>query len=180
MKKWENLVPPDDPNSWFDVDGVWPTKDGAYETCDFLSGSGAEYTATSAGTPVYAWTGQTLSSTREFVIGSQIWEYAAGAFTDRTGGVAVGSIPMLAAYGDVIIGTMGTGNPTVKSTGGNFSALAGAPNASIICTQSNAVQTLGLLPILATTRTGQRAKLLLERSTKRLEQSPPQSPLVTM
>jgi hypothetical protein len=46
---------------------------------------------------------------------------------------------MLAAYGDVIIGTMGTGNPTVKSTGGNFSALAGAPNASIICTQSNAV-----------------------------------------
>jgi hypothetical protein len=137
MKKWQNLAPPDDPGSWYDVDGVWPTNAGSYETCDFLSGT--EYTATGTGGVAYAWTGQTLSSTREIVQAqATIWEYSAGTLTDRTGGVTFGTL-MLVAYGDVLIGATGTSNSTIKSTGGNFSALAGAPNALVVCVQSNAV-----------------------------------------
>lgn len=141
MKKWQNLAPPDDPDSWYDVDGFWPTKENSYETADFLTGT--EYTATSTGFVGYAWTGQTLSSVREFVQAQTlIWEYSAGVLTDRTGGVTVNSL-MLAAYGDVIIGATGAASgATIKSTGGNFSALAGAPAADIVVPQSNAVMLL--------------------------------------
>jgi hypothetical protein len=141
MKKWQNLAAPDDPDSYFDVDGVWPTKQGNYETCDFLSGT--EYTATSAAPVIFAWTGQTLSSTRELIWdASRIWEYSAGVLTDRTGGVSI-AVPSVVAYGDVIIAANTASVATIKSTGGNFSALAGAPNALIAVTQSNAVLLFG-------------------------------------
>lgn len=137
MRKWQDLAAPDDPGSWYAVGNMWPTKRGTYETADGSTGSSV--TAASSSTVVYAWRG----GGREYVVNaiatSKIWEYSAGTATDRTGGVTVGTYPMMAAYGSVTICVMGNANATVKSTGGNFSALAGAPKGNIICVQSNAV-----------------------------------------
>lgn len=144
MKKWQNLAAPDDPDSYYDVDGVWPTDRGTYETADFLSGT--EYTATAAASPILAFAAQKLNTTTvEYVIDGAIWQYSAGAFTDRTGTAVVQS-PMMAQYGNVTIGAMGgyksgglPGRPTVYSTGGNFAVLAAAPQADIVAVAANAV-----------------------------------------
>jgi hypothetical protein len=139
LKKWQNLAPPDDENSWYDVNGVWPTPAQSYETIQYLD-TGTAATATGTGDPIYAWCANTLSSRREYVLTSAfIWQYAAGAYTDRTGGVTIGSYPFMAQYGDVTICAMGASTATVKSTGGNFSALAGAPQAEIVLPVANAV-----------------------------------------
>jgi hypothetical protein len=90
---------------------------------------------------VYAFSGKGITSTRQFAVdGSHIWEWVSSlSITDQTGGVTVGSKPMMAQYGDVTICAMGAGASTVKSTGGAFSALAGAPKGEIICVHKNAV-----------------------------------------
>lgn len=132
MRKYQNLAAPDDQNTWFNVDGFWPNPSGSYETIQFLD-SGTAATATGTGDPIYAWCAKTLSGRREYVLTSAlIWEYSAGAYTDRTGGVTIGSSPYAVQNGDVTVMAMGAANPTVKSTGGNFSALAGAPQAEIV------------------------------------------------
>ncbi len=124
------------------MDGMWPTTFGSYATIDYLD-SGTTATATGSTGPIIAWCANTLSSRREYVFdGSKIFEYSAGAYTDRTGGVTVGSFPHPTQYGDVSIVAMGTANPTCKSTGGNFSALAGSPNCEILLTVANAVLAL--------------------------------------
>jgi hypothetical protein len=139
VKKWQNLAPPDDENSWYDVNGVWPTPSQSYETIQYLD-TGTAATATGTGDPIYAWCANTLSSRREYVLTSAfVWQYAAGAYTDRTGGVTIGSYPFMAQYGDVSICAMGASTATVKSTGGNFSALAGAPQAEIVLPVANAL-----------------------------------------
>jgi hypothetical protein len=138
MKKWQDLAAPDDPNSWYDVNGMWPTHRGTYER--ILYTSGTELTATGVGTVRYAFAARTTTGTREYVVESaQIWEYATGAYTDRTGGVSIGTYPMMAQYGDITICVMGNSVATVKSSGGNFSTLAGAPKGEIVLVQSNAV-----------------------------------------
>jgi hypothetical protein len=140
MRRWQNLAPPNDPGSWYDVDGVWPTSTGSYEAVDFLTGTAVTATGSSLGAgTLYAYCAKTLSSRREYVITEKIWQYAAGALTERTGGVSIGAYPMMAQYGDVTICVMGTAAPTVSSTGGNFAALAGAPQGEIVVVQSNAV-----------------------------------------
>lgn len=140
MRKWQDLARPDDPNVWYDVSGFAPTAYGTYENAPsgYTSQSG---TATGVGTVVYAFSGKGITSTRQFAVdGSHIWEWVSSlSITDQTGGVTVGSKPMMAQYGDVTICAMGAGASTVKSTGGAFSALAGAPKGEIICVHKNAV-----------------------------------------
>src|SRR6185312_13308149 len=41
MRKWQDLAAPDDPDSWNDVRGVWPSRRGTYESADISSGSAA-------------------------------------------------------------------------------------------------------------------------------------------
>lgn len=139
MRKWQDLATYNDEGSWYDVDGMWPTVRGSYENIDFLS-SGTEVTATGSGAVSYAWCANALSAQREYVVDTgKIWQYSGGAFTDRTGGVTIGSYPMMAQYGDVTICVMGNAITTVYSTGGNFAALAGAPKGEIVAVASNAV-----------------------------------------
>jgi hypothetical protein len=138
MRKWQPLAAPDDPGTWYDLDGFVPTARGSYETADFLTGT--DYTATGAGSVIYAFCANTLSSRREYVVDTiKIWEFSGSALTDRTGGVTIGSRPFMSQYGDVTVCTMGTANPTVKSTGGNFSALAGSPQGEIVLPVANAL-----------------------------------------
>lgn len=137
MRKWQDLAPPDDPGSWYDVDGVWPTDRGTYEMADYLGST--ELTATGAGNMSYAFVAKTLTSTREYVVdASKMWEYSGGSLTDRTNGVTIGT-PMMAQYGNITICVMGNSVATVSSSGGNFSALAGAPKGNIVCVHKNAV-----------------------------------------
>ncbi len=138
MRKWQNRSAPNDPESWFDVDGMWPTKRGTYETAHFLTGT--DYVASSAGAVAYSFCAATLSSRREYVVdATHIWEWTGAAFSDRTNSVTVGGNPMMAQFGDVTLCAMGASAATVKSTGGNFSVQTSAPQGEIICVQSNAV-----------------------------------------
>ncbi len=153
MKKWQNLAPPDDPNSWYDVDGFWPTNRGSYESADFLTG--ATFTATSTDEVVAAWRGKTTSTSainpRYIVdLSGKIWQFSGGALTDRTGAAAFGTAPraQFAQYGSVTIAVLGstrsgsiTGGATVFTTAPtvNFAALAGAPAGESITIVSNAV-----------------------------------------
>jgi hypothetical protein len=140
MRKWQNLAPPNDPGSWYDVDGVWPTPIGSYESVDFLTGTAITATGQAAGQgTLYAFCANTLSGTIEYVLTDKAWQYAAGALTDRTGGVTFGAYPMMAQYGSVTICVNGNSLTTLKATGANFSALAGAPQAEIVVIQSNVV-----------------------------------------
>lgn len=158
MKKWQDLAPPDDPNSWYDMNGFWPTERGTYETCDAYGT--ADVTATSAGTPVYAWCANATPSANynpEYILdGSKIWQYQtlSGA-TDRTGTAAYPTLTdsiQFIQYGVVTIGCMGAtrtgptggglpGADTIYTTGAtsNFAVLSGAPRAMCGCVQSNAV-----------------------------------------
>ena len=139
MRKWQDLAAPDDAGSWYDVNSMWPTIKGTYRNVDYHD-SGTEATATSADPVLFAWCGSGLTANREYVVDTgQIWQYAAGAYTDRTGGVTIGTYPYMTQYGDVTICAMGNTTDTVYSTGGNFAALAGAPDCEIVVTQSNAV-----------------------------------------
>lgn len=145
--KWMNLAEPDAPGVWYDVDDMWPTKRGSYETADYSSAT--SYSALSANAVIYAFAGQALTGKREYLIADsgagagagKIWELTGGALVDRTGGVTAGAIgtPMMAMYGSIVILVNGVSQPTVSSSGGNFSALAGAPRAEIVVVQSNAV-----------------------------------------
>jgi hypothetical protein len=138
VKKWQDLAAPDDQGSWYAISNMWATKRGTYESAD--SSTATEIATAGTGAALYAFVGRTLSASREYVVAnSKIWEYSAGALTDRTGGVATASAPMMVNYGDVTICVMGAATATVKSTGGNFSALAGAPNAEIVVVCRNAV-----------------------------------------
>lgn len=140
MRKWLDKAAPDDPGAWYDLYNMWPTKRGTYETAD--ASTGTSIAATSAAPITYAFVGKTLTTSREYVVDTgKIWEYSGGTLTDRTGGVTVGSPgdPMMAMFGNITICAMGVGQATVYSSGGNFAALAGAPNAEIVVTQSNCV-----------------------------------------
>ena len=142
MRKWMDLAAPDDPNAWYAISNMWPTNSGTYETADFSSPTAISNLGSGGGAVQHAFIAKTLSGSREYVVDpTHIWEYSGGALTDRTGGVTIGTSLqiMMAQYGDVTICVMGSANATVKSTGGNFSSLAGAPNGEIICVQSNAV-----------------------------------------
>lgn len=137
--KWQNLAAPDDPESYYDVDGFWPTRRGTYERVRMCSA--AEATATGAGTVRYAFAAATLSSIVEWVVdSSKIWVWNGVSYTDRTNGVTIGTYPHMCQYGNVTICAMGVGAATVASTsGGNFSAIAAAPNCEIVAACSNAV-----------------------------------------
>jgi hypothetical protein len=94
-----------------------------------LTVSGRPY----AGTQSYAFSAKTLTGTREYVVtAAKIFEYSATTLTDRTGGVAVGSNPMMAQFGAITLCVMGNATATVSSNGGNFAALAGAPKGEIV------------------------------------------------
>lgn len=157
MRKWQNLAPPDDPGSWYDVDGMWPTNRGTYETADFI-GAGTAITATGAGEIAHAWCGRGTTANNELLIdnGGKIWKYTPEdpidpSLTDVTGTAVVGHCYQFAQFGNVTIGVMGSnetadgvalgGQATVKATspGAAFSALAGAPKGQSICVQANAV-----------------------------------------
>lgn len=130
MRKWQNLAAPDDPGSWFDVFHVWPTPYGTYETCAPYIGLGSS----TAGTQSYAFAAKTLSGAREYVVtATKLIEFSAGpTYTDRTNAMVVGSYPMMAQFGNATICVMGAANPTIVSTGGNFTAVSGAPNGEIV------------------------------------------------
>jgi hypothetical protein len=135
MRKWQDLAAPDDPGSWKDVRNMFPNARGTYELG--YASTGTNVTATGETNVRYAAALKTLAGSREYVIGDvAIWEYS-GILTDRTGGVTLGTYPMMVNYGDVTICVMGAANPTVKSTGGNFSALAGAPQGEIVLIHAN-------------------------------------------
>lgn len=162
MKKWQNYAAPDDPDSWYDVDGVWPTPRGSYETADFLTGITA--TATSTGDVIYAWaakTTKTSGANPHYVVddGGKIWQYdaASGPINDRTGAASFSTLPRIqfAQYGSITIGVLGSprnaypsaawpGAATIYTTGVtvNFAALVGAPQGDCICVARNAVAIL--------------------------------------
>lgn len=135
--KWQDLSAPDDPEGYQNVFNLWPTKHGTYETVDFSTGTSV--TASGSSTVHYAFAAKTLSSTLEWVVdNAKIWLYSSGSLADKTNSVTIGADPHMAQYGNVTICAMGTANPTVASTsGGNFSAIAGAPNCEIVVVQSN-------------------------------------------
>lgn len=140
MRTLRDLAAPDDPSAWYAASNMWPTKRGTYETAD--TSTATEITTASTGAVRYAFAARALSSVREYVIdGSHIWQYSGGTLTDRTGGVTIGAIyhPMMAQYGDITICLMGAATATVSSSGGNFAALGGAPQAEIIVVCRNAV-----------------------------------------
>ena len=142
MRKWQNLAPPNDPNSWYDVDGVWPTPVGSYETVDFLSGTNLTATGVGVSVVYYAFCAQTLSGTREYILADDcLFEYSGGTLTDRSGGIATwGLYPMMAQYGNITIMVNGVNAAdTLSSSGGNFAVLSGAPKAEIVLVAANAV-----------------------------------------
>ena len=134
MRRWRDQAAPDDPEAYYAVGRMWPTKRGTYETADFSTGTSKS--ATSAGTVLYAFCARTLTGAREYVVDSaRLWEYSSGSLTDRTNGVTVGSIRNIhmTQYGNDTYCVMGTANPTVVSSGGNFAAAGGSvPQARII------------------------------------------------
>lgn len=154
MRKWQDLAAPDDPGSWYAVDGFQPTNRGTYETCDLATGT--TYTATGIGAVTYAFFGSVPnpnSVNAEYVVASanKIFRYDSSAaagfeFTDKTGAITVGLRTQMAQYGLITIAVMGSpraalsGNDTVyASLGNNFAALTDAPKGDCICVQSNAV-----------------------------------------
>ena len=139
MRRWQDLAAPDDPGSWYAVSNMWPTKRGTYETAD--TSSATSVTGSSADAVLYAFTARNIAGTvLEYVQqASKIWQYSGGTLTDRTGGVSVTSAGMMAQYGNVTIFAQSASVVTTFATGGNFAALAGAPNAEIVVVQSNAV-----------------------------------------
>jgi hypothetical protein len=143
VRKLQQLASRTDPNSWLDLDGFWPNSAGSYETVQYHD-TGTTGTATGTADAVYAWCANTLTSRREYVVSDKIFEYSAGTYTDRTNGVTVGSLPMMCQYGVATICAMGASNPTVFSTGGNFAALAGSPNAEIVLPVANALLYLNI------------------------------------
>jgi hypothetical protein len=132
-------VAPDDMGAWGDVSNVVPTGKGAYATADvYTSLGGQTATGETAGSLTYAFTGAALgNATRTYVVGTKIWEVVSGSFTDRTNGQALPT--MMAQYGNITIAVSGAVGATSTSSGGNFSALAGAPKGAIVLTQSNCV-----------------------------------------
>lgn len=141
MRRYAPLAAPDDPSVWTDLSGFFPTPRGTYRTADAVLTSAAK-AATAETDCNYAYCAKTLTGTRSYVLGDKIWEYAGGttgALTDRTGGVTVGDSPMMAQYGNITICAMGTAAATVTSSGGNFAALATAPNAEFVCVVNNVV-----------------------------------------
>jgi hypothetical protein len=157
MRKWQNLAPPDDQGSWYDVDGAWPTNRGSYETADFLTGSA--YTAASVGTVVCAWRAVTTSTSTvnpRYVVddNGKIWRFdstsAGTELADKTGAAVFGNLvrAKFAQYGSVTIAVLGstrsasvTGGATISTTAPNtnFAALVGAPAGESIAVVSNAV-----------------------------------------
>lgn len=141
MRRYAPQAAPDDPNVWTAMSGFYPTPRGTYRTADYVVTT-ANKTATSETDCNYAYCAKTLTGTRSYVLGDKIWEYSgatAGTLTDRTNSVTVGDNPMMAQYGNITICAMGTSAATVYSSGGNFSALATAPNAEFIVVQNNVV-----------------------------------------
>ncbi len=145
MRKWKSLASRNDPNVWADVGVMWPTRFGTYEVADFWD-SGTAKTATgepgTAGYAYAAWAFNTLASQRCYVFGKKIWEYAAGALTDRSGALGVNQAAAgghACQYGDITIVARGTSASLISSSGANFAAIAGSPSALLVCVQSNAV-----------------------------------------
>ena len=140
MRAWKNLAAPDDPTAWYDVNNMMPTPRGSYMTIPPTLGTAR--TATGAGTVIIGFMADTLSSYVEWVFdSSKIWYFdGVSTYTDRTNSVAIGSNPFPIQYGNITICAMGVGNATVASTsGGNFAALAGAPQAEILAVCRGAV-----------------------------------------
>lgn len=140
MRKWQDLAAPDDPGSWYAVRNMIPTRRGTYQLG--YGSTGTNYAAASASQVAYAFAARLPNgSSREYVVdGSHIWEWNGSAMTDRTGAISVvGGTPMMAQFGTQTIAALGTSLPTVSSTGGNFAALAGAPQGAIVCVHANAV-----------------------------------------
>ena len=140
MRRWQNLAAPDDPGSWHDCDNFYPTTYGTYEIVPPTTNT--DSTAyTGAGNVRYAFAAATLSTTVTWIVdSSKIWLKPE---IDRTNSVTIGNEPMMAQYGNITVCVMGAANPTVVSTsGGNFAALAGAPQGEIVVVCSNAVMVL--------------------------------------
>lgn len=141
MRKWKTYAAPDDPRVWSDVQNMWPTRFGTYESADVYD-TGTDKAATGEGltTGVSAWAFNTLSGQRCYVVGNKIWEYSGGSLTDRNGALATGHTNgHMCQYGDITIMARGTGASLVSSSGGNFAAIAGAPSAKIVVVHANAV-----------------------------------------
>lgn len=154
MRKWKTAsghdasspalkcVAPDDPNVWSKVENFWPTGRGSYATCDATTSS-KNLTATGegAGTVQHAFVASTLSATISYVVGAKIWEASSGGttITDRTNSRTIGSFPFMTQFGNATICAMGSSTNTVIATGGNFTDLAGAPDAEIVIVVAGAV-----------------------------------------
>lgn len=143
MRSWRNLAAPDDPAAWYDVDGVWPTMRNTYETAHRHSGTAIS--ASSSPNLVYAFQGSTPSGRREYALTAAnttfvltAWEYDGGTLTSRATSTA-GQTPMMAQFGNATILVGGASNDTNVSTGGDFTDIAGAPDAEIVVVQNNAV-----------------------------------------
>ena len=138
MRRWQNLAAPDDPGSWYDVDGVYPTNRGTYERVYF--GEASNLAATGAGDVRYCFAEKTVAGTVSWIVdGAKIW-LGPTSLADRTNGVTIGTYPYMCQFGNVTICAMGTATATVGSTsGGNFAAIAGVPNCEIVAVCSNAV-----------------------------------------
>jgi hypothetical protein len=157
VKKFQDLLP-DDPNSWYDMNGFWPTDRQSYESADGLST--VARTATGCGTPLYAFSARAVGSGTYdpiYVVDSaKIWQYNAdtGTASDRTGTAVIPAYAegiQFIQYGDNTVACLGVdstppsgspvyvGKPTQVATNAttNFAALANAPQAVFGCVVSN-------------------------------------------
>ena len=152
MRKWQDLLI-DDPGSYYDVDQMWPTNRGSYESADFATST--DYTGATAGAVSYAWAGGVINTNAinpEYVVtATKIWQYdpadVGSVMADVTGGVSVGARPQMAAFGNATICVMGSplgalsGVDTVyaATSASNFAALTGSPQGHSVVVAFNAV-----------------------------------------
>lgn len=137
MKKLRTKSSRNDPNSWAGCSNMWPTKQGTYETsCSFADATKTALTTggtETADTWRCFWVFKSLSGAqwRSYICGAKPWEVTnSGGFTltDRSGGASM-LATFLMQYGDITIMCRGTGSTLASSSGGNFTAIAGAPSA---------------------------------------------------
>lgn len=153
MRKWRSIATsakrgaggaPDDLTSWDSVSMAIPTGRGTYASVDAYAAE-SEKTATGEGATSlrYAFAASTTTGTVGYLIGQKIWQVpddaTGGVLTDRTNSRTIGSRPHMTQFGNATICAMGNSTNTIVATGGNFSDLAGAPDAEIALVVAGAV-----------------------------------------
>lgn len=148
MRKWQDLAAPDDPNSWADVNGMWPTMRETYETADISAPEALKIGAGVVQVVRYAFAyGVSGGAEQEYVAGEAagspaIYSWNGSSFTSRFSGGS--AYPVMARFGAATLAAgIGTApNYALHAAAdftSNFSSVAGSPAYTLLAVQSNAV-----------------------------------------